>query len=72
MSFQREPCDTVQTESGSVLDALGKDRELVLRGDGLTKDVIETRLDYKRKSEVDVVSAQTPPHPHEFAPYFDI
>jgi len=51
-----------------VLDALGKDRELVLRGDGLTKDVIETRLDYKRKSEVDGMRRR--PHPHEFALYF--
>jgi glutamine synthetase len=42
----------------------------LLRGDVFTKDVIESRLDYKRKKEVDAVRLR--PHPHEFALYFDI
>jgi glutamine synthetase len=47
------------------LDALEMDHDFLLRGDGFTKDVIETRLDYKRKKEVDAIRLR--PHPHEFA-----
>ncbi len=39
-------------------------------GDVLTRDVIETWLDYKRKKEVDAIRLR--PHPHEFHLYYDI
>lgn len=35
-----------------------------------TKDVIETRFEYKRKKEVDAIRLR--PYPWEFALYFDI
>jgi glutamine synthetase len=54
------------------LDALEKDHDFLLRGDGdvFTKDVIETWLEYQRKKEVDAIRLR--PHPHEFGLYFDI
>ena len=57
-------------DAEEALDALEKDHEFLLRGDVFTKDVIETWLDYKRKSEVDAIRLR--PHPWEFALYFDI
>jgi glutamine synthetase len=53
-----------------VLDALEKDHDFLLKGDVFTPDLIETWLEYKRKSELDAVRLR--PHPYEFALYFDI
>ncbi len=52
------------------LSALEKDHDFLLRGDVFTKDLIETWLEYKRKTEVDAIRLR--PHPWEFALYSDI
>ncbi|MCE9563502.1 MAG: type I glutamate--ammonia ligase [Planctomycetes bacterium] len=52
------------------LTALEKDHEFLLQGSVFTEDVIETWIDYKRKSEVAAVRVR--PHPYEFALYFDM
>src|SRR5438034_4590347 len=52
------------------LDALERDHDFLLKGDGFTPAVIETGMSYKRKKEVDPVPLR--PHPHEFSLYFDI
>ena len=56
--------------STRVLDNLEKDHEFLLKGDVFTRDLIETWIDYKRKTEVDAIRLR--PHPWEFALYFDI
>ena len=53
----------------TVLDALERDHDFLLRGDVFTRDLIETWLDYKRSREVDPVRLR--PHPYEFCLYFD-
>jgi glutamine synthetase len=53
-----------------VLDNLEKDHDFLLKGDVFTPDLIETWLEYKRKSEVDAIRLR--PHPYEFSLYFDI
>jgi glutamine synthetase len=73
--YELEPEEAAKVKSmpGSLdqaLDALEKDHDFLLRGDVFTKDVIETWLDYKRKTEVDAIRLR--PHPWEFALYFDI
>ena len=73
--YELEPEEAAKVKSmpGSLeeaLDALEKDHDFLLRGDVFTRDVIETWLDYKRKSEVDAIRLR--PHPWEFALYFDI
>jgi glutamine synthetase len=55
---------------GEVLDALEEDHQYLLQGEVFTRDVIETRLDYKRTRELDPIRLR--PHPWEFALYFDI
>ena len=68
-----EEAAKVKSMPGSLdqaLDALEKDHDFLLKGDVFTKDVIETWLEYKRKKEVDAI--RLPPHPYEFALYFDI
>jgi len=52
------------------LTALEKDHEFLLQGSVFTEDVIETWIDYKRKTEVAAVRVR--PHPYEFALYFDM
>lgn len=52
------------------LDALEADHAFLLKGNVFTQDVIETWLDYKRKSEVDQIRLR--PHPYEFALYYDV
>jgi glutamine synthetase len=52
------------------LDALEADHAFLLRGDVFTRDVIETWLDYKRRTEVDAIRLR--PHPYEFYLYYDI
>jgi glutamine synthetase len=53
-----------------VLDALEADHDYLLAGGVFTPDLIETWVDYKRKSEVDYVRLR--PHPAEFELYYDI
>jgi glutamine synthetase len=54
----------------AVLDNLEKDHEFLTRGGVFAPDLIETWIDWKRKSEVDYVRLR--PHPAEFELYFDI
>jgi glutamine synthetase len=51
------------------LTALEKDHEFLLQGGVFTEDVVETWVEYKRKTEVAAVRVR--PHPYEFALYFD-
>jgi glutamine synthetase len=53
-----------------VLDALEADHDYLLAGGVFTPDLIETWVEYKRKSEVDYVRLR--PHPAEFELYYDI
>ena len=55
---------------GEVLDALEADHDYLLAGGVFTPDLIETWVEYKRKSEVDYVRLR--PHPAEFELYYDI
>ncbi len=52
-----------------VLDALDADRDFLLRGGVFTEDLIETYLDFKRKSAKEVALR---PHPYEFYLYSDV
>ncbi len=54
----------------SVIDALEKDHEYLLKGDVFTEDLLQMWIDYKRTKEIDNVRLR--PHPAEFALYFDI
>jgi glutamine synthetase len=54
----------------AALDCLEEDHDYLLRGDVFTEDLIETWIEYKRKSEVDALRLR--PHPYEFALYYDI
>jgi glutamine synthetase len=51
------------------LDALEEDHEFLLQGGVFTEDLIETWIEYKRKTEADAVRLR--PHPWEFALYYD-
>ena len=51
------------------LDALEDDHEFLLAGGVFTRDLIETWLELKRRSEADEVRIR--PHPWEFALYYD-
>ena len=61
---------TVPGSLAETLDALESDHEFLLEGGVLTKDVIETWIDYKRVHEVDPVRLR--PHPYEFFLYYDV
>src|ERR1700686_540284 len=52
------------------LDCLENDHDFLLKGDVFSEDLIETFIDYKRKSEADAIRLR--PHPYEFALYYDI
>jgi len=52
------------------LTCLEEDHAFMLKGDVFTEDLIETFIDYKRKSEADAIRLR--PHPYEFALYYDI
>jgi glutamine synthetase len=54
----------------AVLDNLERDNDFLTRGGVFTKDLIDTWIDFKRKSEVDYVRMR--PHPAEFELYFDL
>jgi glutamine synthetase len=59
----------VPSSLDEALDALAEDHEFLLRGGVFTEDLIETWIDYKRRSEADQVRLR--PHPWEFALYYD-
>ncbi|HYL36310.1 MAG TPA: glutamine synthetase, partial [Bryobacteraceae bacterium] len=52
------------------LDCLEEDHDFLLKGDVFSEDLIETFIDYKRRSEADAIRLR--PHPYEFAMYYDI
>jgi len=52
------------------LEALEADHEFLLAGGVFTPDVIDTRIAFKRTTEIDPV--QLRPHPWEFYLYYDI
>ena len=52
------------------LDCLAEDHDFLLKGDVFSEDLIETYIEYKRKSEADAIRLR--PHPYEFALYYDI
>lgn len=52
------------------LVCLEEDHEFLLKGDVFTEELIETYVNYKRRSEADQVRLR--PHPYEFALYYDI
>src|SRR5262249_42195429 len=59
----------VPSSLDDALDALEEDHDFLLQGDVFTEDPIQTRIEYKRKSEADAVRLR--PHPWEFALYYD-
>jgi glutamine synthetase len=52
------------------LSCLEQDHGFLVKGDVFSEDLIETYIEYKRKSEADAVRLR--PHPYEFALYYDI
>src|SRR5215831_6997226 len=52
------------------LDCLEDDHAFLVRGDVFTEELIETFIDYKRRSEAEAVRLR--PHPYEFALYYDV
>lgn len=52
------------------LDALEQDHEFLLKGNVMTKDLIESWIGYKREEETTQVNSR--PHPYEYYLYFDI
>jgi glutamine synthetase len=52
------------------LDCLENDHAFLLKGDVFTEELLESFINYKRKSEADAVRLR--PHPYEFALYYDI
>jgi glutamine synthetase len=52
------------------LDCLESDHGFLLKGDVFTEELLESFVNYKRKSEADAVRLR--PHPYEFALYYDI
>jgi glutamine synthetase len=54
---------------GEALDALEADHEFLTKDRVFNEELIQTWIDYKRETEVDVVRLR--PHPAEFSLYFD-
>jgi len=52
------------------LQCLEDDHAFLMKGDVFTEELIETFINYKRRSEADAVRLR--PHPYEFALYYDI
>ena len=52
------------------LDCLENDHAYLLKGDVFTEELLESFINYKRKSEADAIRLR--PHPYEFALYYDI
>ena len=53
-----------------VLNALEADHRYLSDSGVFTEDLIETRIDLKRSTEIDPIRLR--PHPHEFELYYDI
>jgi glutamine synthetase len=51
-------------------NCLEEDHDFLLKSDVFSEDLIETFVDYKRRSEADAIRLR--PHPYEFALYYDI
>jgi glutamine synthetase len=71
-SLTPEELKDVPSMPGSLSDAISnlrRDHEFLLKGDVFTEDLIETWIEYKRKTEADAVRLR--PHPWEFALYYD-
>lgn len=54
---------------GEALENLRQDHDWLTEGGVFTEDLVQTWIDYKQKSEVDVVNLR--PHPMEFELYFN-
>src|SRR5437667_5607086 len=52
------------------LDCMEEDHAFLLKGDVFSEELLETYINYKRKSEADAIRLR--PHPYEFALYYDI
>ncbi len=52
------------------LSALEEDHQFLLRGDVFSEELLETFIQYKRRSEAEAIRLR--PHPYEFALYYDI
>ena len=68
-----EEMKSIPSMPASLEEALGcmeDDHDFLLKGDVFTEELIETFINYKRKSEADAVRLR--PHPYEFALYYDI
>jgi glutamine synthetase len=52
------------------LDCLENDHAFLLKGDVFSEELLESFINYKRKSEADAIRLR--PHPYEFALYYDI
>jgi glutamine synthetase len=68
-----EEMKSVPSMPASLEEALGcleDDHDFLLKGDVFTAELLETFINYKRKSEADAVRLR--PHPYEFALYYDI
>src|ERR1700681_2676313 len=68
-----EEMKNVPSMPGSLEDALDcmeEDHQFLLKGDVFTEELLETYMNYKRKSEADAIRLR--PHPYEFALYYDI
>src|SRR6202163_869916 len=68
-----EEMKNIPSMPASLEEALGcleDDHGFLLKGDVFTEELIETFINYKRKSEADAVRLR--PHPYEFALYYDI
>src|SRR5271163_3514810 len=52
------------------LACLEEDHGFLLKGDVFTEELLETFINYKRRSEADAIRLR--PHPYEFALYYDI
>jgi glutamine synthetase len=52
------------------LDCLEDDHNFLLKGDVFTEEMLETYINYKRRSEAEAIRLR--PHPYEFALYYDI
>ena len=52
------------------LDCLEDNHGFLLKGDVFTEEMLETYINYKRRSEAEAIRLR--PHPYEFALYYDI
>jgi glutamine synthetase len=68
-----EEMKSVPSMPGSLEEALTcleEDHQFLLKGDVFTEELLETFIEYKRKSEAEAIRLR--PHPYEFSLYYDI